>query len=159
MDLEEGLPKAINLTVIDWSHVQELDYEQFPFKCIHCHGYGHFSRSCKNKIDEEDAKDKGEQWIQVQKTSTTKQGNISKGKRVEIGSSSNPTGLRQKENEAAMKEITTQNNFKVLSIPEEQEASILEEGEVPQYQDQIQEENKELDESNQGSPTDGHSPT
>ena len=93
------------------------------------------------------------------KNSTTKQGNISKGKRVEIGSSSNPTGLRQKENEAAMKEITTQNNYEVMSIPEEQVPSILEEGEVPQYQDQIREENKELAKSNQGSPLDGHSPT
>ena len=46
-----------------------------------------------------------------------------------------------------------------MSILEEQVPSILEEGEVPQYQDQIREENKELAESNQGSPTDGHSPT
>ena len=57
-----------------------------------------------------------------------------------------------------MKEITTQNNFEVLSIPEEQVPSILEEGEVPLFQDHTQEENKELVESNQGSPADGHSP-
>ena len=50
MDLEVGLPEAINLIVEDWSHVQELDYEQLPFKCRHCHGYGHFSRSCKKKL-------------------------------------------------------------------------------------------------------------
>ena len=37
-----------------------------------------------------------------------------------------------KENEVAMKEITTQNNFEVLSIPEEQVPSTLEEGELPQ---------------------------
>ena len=43
-----------------------------------------------------------------------------------------------------MKEITTQNNFKIQSISEEQVPSILEEGEVPQYQDPILEENKEL---------------
>ena len=35
MDLEVGIPKVIKLTVADWSHVQELDYEQFPFKCPH----------------------------------------------------------------------------------------------------------------------------
>ena len=33
VELEVGLPEAINLTVAEWSHVQELDYEQFPFKC------------------------------------------------------------------------------------------------------------------------------
>ena len=43
VDLEIGLPKAINLTVADWSHTQELDYEQIPFKCCFCHGYGHFT--------------------------------------------------------------------------------------------------------------------
>ena len=57
-----------------------------------------------------------------------------------------------------MKEITTQNNYEVMSIPEEQVPSILEEGEVPQSQDQTQEENKKLAESNQGSLDDGNSP-
>ena len=28
VDLEVGLPEAINLTVANWSHMQELDYEQ-----------------------------------------------------------------------------------------------------------------------------------
>ena len=60
VDLEVGFPEAIKFIVADWSHVQELDYEQLPFKCRHCHGYGHFSRSCKKKVDEEDAKEKGE---------------------------------------------------------------------------------------------------
>ena len=27
VDLETGLPEAINLTVVEWSHTQELDYE------------------------------------------------------------------------------------------------------------------------------------
>lgn len=33
VDLEIGLPEAIKLTVVGWSHIQELDYEQLPFKC------------------------------------------------------------------------------------------------------------------------------
>ena len=56
-----------------------------------------------------------------------------------------------------MKEITTQNNFVVLSNPKEQVPSVLEEGEVPQSQDHIQEENKESTESNIGSLADRHS--
>ena len=43
VDLEIGLPEAINLTVVDWSYIQELDYEQIPFKYRFGHGYGHFS--------------------------------------------------------------------------------------------------------------------
>ena len=58
-----------------------------------------------------------------------------------------------------MKDISTQNNFEILSIPKEQVPSSLEEGELPQSQDHIQEENKELTKSNQDSPIDGHSPT
>ena len=58
VDLETGLPEAINLTVAVWSHTQELDYEQIPFKCRFCHGYGHFARNCKKKGDEEKANEK-----------------------------------------------------------------------------------------------------
>lgn len=44
VDLEEGLSEAIKLTVADWSHIQELDYELLSFKCWYHHGYGHFAR-------------------------------------------------------------------------------------------------------------------
>ena len=117
--MEVGIPKAIKLTVADWSHVQELDYEHFFFKCRHFHGYGHFARSCKKKAEEEVVKHKGDQWTQVQKISTAKQVIRSKGKRGEMGSGSNPTGQKHNENGIAMKEITSQNNFEVLSNLEE----------------------------------------
>ena len=58
-----------------------------------------------------------------------------------------------------MKEITTQNNFYVLRNLKEQVPPVLEEGEVPQSQDRIREENKELVESSLGSPADGYSAT
>ena len=50
VELETGLPEAIKLTVAEWSRIQELDYEQIPFKCRFCHGYGHFSQNLKKKI-------------------------------------------------------------------------------------------------------------
>ena len=53
VDLEEGLPEAFKLTAAEWTHIQELDYEQLPFKWRHCHGYGHFARHCKKKEGEE----------------------------------------------------------------------------------------------------------
>ena len=58
-----------------------------------------------------------------------------------------------------MKKISTQNNFEVLSILEEQMPLTLEEGEIPQSQDQSWEENKEISETNQGSPAASLSPT
>ena len=67
VDVEIGLPEAINLTVEDWSHVQELDYEQLPIKCMHCHEYGHFVRHCKKKAKDEEENPKGGQWTKVQK--------------------------------------------------------------------------------------------
>eukprot|EP00253_Pinus_taeda_P028342 PITA_28342 len=33
VDLGRGLSEAIKLKVDDWSHIQQLDYEQIPFKC------------------------------------------------------------------------------------------------------------------------------
>jgi hypothetical protein len=44
VDLEKGLPETIKLTLDDWNHIQNLDYEQLPFKCKVCHEYEHFSR-------------------------------------------------------------------------------------------------------------------
>jgi hypothetical protein len=46
VNLEKGLPEAIKLSLGDWTHIQELDYEQIPFKCLRCHDYGHFAKSC-----------------------------------------------------------------------------------------------------------------
>ena len=50
--------------------------------------------------------------------------------KVELGTSSKSLGQNQKENGAALKELSTQNNFAILSIREEQVLTILEEGEV-----------------------------
>jgi hypothetical protein len=46
VNLERGLPDAIKLSLGEWCHIQELDYEQIPFKCLRCHDYGHFAKSC-----------------------------------------------------------------------------------------------------------------
>ena len=74
VDLETDLPKAINLTVAEWSHIQESDYEKIPFKCRLCYGYGHFSRNCKKKSEEEIENEKADQWAQVQKVRTPNHG-------------------------------------------------------------------------------------
>jgi hypothetical protein len=67
VDLEMGLPEYIQLKVTNWSHIQELDYEQLPFKCRYFHGYRHFSRHFKKKEEEEVDISKGDQWTQVHK--------------------------------------------------------------------------------------------
>ena len=36
VDLQKGLPEAIHLLLDNWSHYQQLDYEQIPFKCKSC---------------------------------------------------------------------------------------------------------------------------
>jgi hypothetical protein len=77
VDLEVGLPEAIKLTVTDWMHIQELDYEQLPFKCRLFHDYRHFPRYCKKKNAEESENEKENQWTAVHKTGTAK--SISKG--------------------------------------------------------------------------------
>ena len=46
LNLEKGPPKALKLTLGEWSHIQELDYKQIPFKCNFYHVYGHFAKRC-----------------------------------------------------------------------------------------------------------------
>ena len=130
-----------------------------PFKCIFCHGYRHFARTCKKKIDEEVDKEKGDQWTKVQKPNLTKQGNKVFGQRVELGTSSKSLGQNQKENGAALKELSTQNNFAVLSISEEQVLTVLEEGEVPLSPIQSNAEVRGSVEPTLNTPMEGHSST
>ena len=99
MDLEVGLPEAINLKVADWSHVQELDYEKLPFKCRFCHGYGHFARSCKKNVEDEAIKEKGDQWTQVQKNTSTKKETKLRDKEEKWGQATNPSDRNKKKME------------------------------------------------------------
>ena len=51
VDLENGLPEAINLSIEGWNNLQTVDYEQIPFKCKYCHEYRHFAKSCPKELD------------------------------------------------------------------------------------------------------------
>jgi hypothetical protein len=44
MDLEKGLPEALQIKMDEWSHLHILDYDQISFKCHICHEYGHFAK-------------------------------------------------------------------------------------------------------------------
>lgn len=78
--MEIGLPEAIKLTVADWMYIQELDYEQLPFKCRYCHGYGILPRIVKKKGEKEEEIAKDNQWIPAHKPKAAKQTNRAKGK-------------------------------------------------------------------------------
>ena len=112
VDLETGLPEAIKLNVVEWSYVQELNYEQIPFKCRHCHGYGHFARNCKEKTEVQLENEKAKQWTQVQKP-INKQVNNSKGRggNVEKG--------KEKITQVFGKDYASSNPFVLLSSAED----------------------------------------
>ena len=159
--MEIGFPEAIKLNVADWSHFQELDYEQLPFKCRLCHEYGHFARNCKKKSDEVVEKAIPNQWIQSQKAGSSKlkykDGNVGYGtkpvgnKSAEVGFSKLVkniegyvgNGTHPEVNsvipQAVGKVSKTSNSFGVLSSPEAQVSPVLEEGEL-QHSDVLFEE-------------------
>jgi hypothetical protein len=45
MDLEKGLPEYIQLTLDNWTYIQQVDNEQLLFKCKSCHEYGNFAKT------------------------------------------------------------------------------------------------------------------
>ena len=46
MDLSRELPEAISLNWEDEEWIQSIEYKQLPFRCRHCHDYGHPGRNC-----------------------------------------------------------------------------------------------------------------
>jgi hypothetical protein len=62
VDLEKGLLEGIQLNLDSWSYIQQVDYEQIPFKCKICHEYGHFAKSCPQAKDTQDQDPKKNQW-------------------------------------------------------------------------------------------------
>ena len=122
VDLETELPEAINLTVVEWSHTQELYYEQIPFKYKLCHCYGHFSRNCKKKGEEENANEKNEQWTLVQKAGIS---NLKPRKKIKEGKIvANDSVVEKLPTPLVNTPIGPSNHFVVLI------SSDLEEGEV-----------------------------
>jgi hypothetical protein len=73
VDLEKGLPEAINLTLDNWNYLQQVDYEQLPFKCKICHEYGHFVKHCP-KSPPESPIEESEQWQQPKRRKQQKHG-------------------------------------------------------------------------------------
>jgi len=111
VNLEKGLPEAIKLTMGDWSHVQELDYEQIPFKCLHCHVYGHFAKSCP-KASEVAGPDKADEFQTVKNR---------RSRRKE------PLAQAQKTTSTGGAHLENQNSFEALQedevqVPEAKEA-------------------------------------
>jgi len=65
VDLDKGFPTTITLNLDSWSHIQEVDHDQHPFKCKVCNEYDHFVRSYKMKQEENQKQgNEGEQWQQ-----------------------------------------------------------------------------------------------
>jgi hypothetical protein len=46
MDVSGALLEAINLEFREEEWIQNIDYEQIPFRCRRCHEHGHLIREC-----------------------------------------------------------------------------------------------------------------
>lgn len=76
VDLGKGLPEAIKPQVDDWTNIQQLDYDQIPFKCKVCHEYGHFSNCCSKLADFENvSQDEQRETVKKKKTAPSPKAN------------------------------------------------------------------------------------
>jgi len=72
VDLEKGLLEAIQLTLDNWSYIQKVDYESFPFQCKTWHEYGNFAKNFPlNKLDQQEERAQ-EQWQQPKRKKATR---------------------------------------------------------------------------------------
>lgn len=69
--LGKGLPEPVKIKVNSWVHIQQLDYEQIPFKCKVCHEYYHFSNICPKKQENDKVEVQDPKWEQVKKKMQT----------------------------------------------------------------------------------------
>lgn len=64
VDLEKGLPEAIQPNLDNRSYIQQVDYEQIPFKCKAYHEYGHFAKNCTQAKETQEQDPKQDHWQQ-----------------------------------------------------------------------------------------------
>jgi len=62
VDIEKGLSKEISLSMNNWTHIQNLEYEQLSFKCKAFHEYGYFTKNYKLIASTQDPPKNKEQW-------------------------------------------------------------------------------------------------
>jgi len=99
----------IKLTIGDWHHLQQLDYNQLPFKCRHCHEYGHFQKhhsKIQSNLKEKEAE---ECWKQSKRS----RGNPKLAPRKE-GKVPNPTANANKSKTVNLTTTKSGNSFAVL---------------------------------------------
>jgi hypothetical protein len=70
VELKKGLLKVVMISLDNWKHLQQLDFEQLPFKCKVCHEYKHFAKYCKKANSLANTNSVGEdKWKEVPKKS------------------------------------------------------------------------------------------
>lgn len=70
VDLGKGFLEAVKIKVDQWMHIQQLDYEQIPFKCKVCHEYSHFANRCPKKQETGNLQEFEAKWEQVKRKNT-----------------------------------------------------------------------------------------
>jgi hypothetical protein len=59
------------LNLDNWSYIKQVDYEQIPFKCKACHGYGHFAKNCPQVKETQEQDPKQDHWQQPKRKKAT----------------------------------------------------------------------------------------
>jgi hypothetical protein len=112
------------ISLNNWQHIQQLDYEQLPFKCKIFHEYGHFAQNSKKTYPNLACTGKEDQW----KVVSHMFGNVGdRAPSTSIGPCN--TGFKYPtksiENPRKFGPVASQNNFETLSQLANSEADAL----------------------------------
>ena len=134
MDFSKELPEAITLNWEDEEWTQPIDYEKLPFRCRHCHDYGHIGRKCPKLSPRADTSaplpDKDSEidgFTQVKNKRRRRGGGKPNTRKDQVTKEHRPRnpfedlGLENKDGEVPTEKPVTHQQENLIKIPEEED--------------------------------------
>jgi hypothetical protein len=113
--LEKGITEVVMISLYNWNHLRQLDYEKLPFKCNSSHKYGHSAKDYKKSRSQQNL-DTGneEQWKLVLKKARYV---INLGVRYQSLIGNGPSIVASRNSEGNVFDKGSSSNYQGTSVP------------------------------------------